>query len=315
MFQFTTTNIINSHYEAGYLPSGVEGTDNLHSIWSMQEATEERGASLVLKRIGKFCVDNITHVYKVEATAPKPAKVSFNLAQLSTVKEGDMLRLNIRVGLTQGSNSSFYANDDYHKNHPFFIDFVWKGAASDVAKNIEKVINKNELNVYGEKFMNVKASGTSIEFEAVNEYQRFIKADIERFVPNDAMKDFEVLAVAEVATESNPTPTHEITLGNEGFGTYSWILHNLRIPTSARTDFMAVNHEENPIPGAKYNQYTIHYCVNRGTLGTNAVGDQVTSHTTHVLYIKDDLCKDFETILKEILGDKQIEVIKARSAK
>ena len=90
--------------------------------------------------------------------------------------------------------------------------------------------------------------------------------------------------------------------GKLGFGTYSWVLHNLRIPTSARTHAFALNQEESPILGAKYNQYTIHYCVNRGVLGTNAVGDTVKSVTTHVFYVKDDLT-DFETKLKTAFGE------------
>ena len=40
-----------------------------------------------------------------------------------------------------------------------------------------------------------------------------------------------------------------------------------------------------PIPGAHYNQYTIHYCVDRGPLGLNAVGDNVKSVTTVVFYV------------------------------
>ena len=52
--------------------------------------------------------------------------------------------------------------------------------------------------------------------------------------------------------------------------------------------------------GAKYNQYTIYYCTNRGVLGTNAVGDIVKSRTTHVFYVKSDLASTFETALQKI---------------
>jgi hypothetical protein len=52
--------------------------------------------------------------------------------------------------------------------------------------------------------------------------------------------------------------------------------------------------------GALYNQYTIHYCAKRGVLGLNAVGQTVTSATTHVFYVKQDLAPDFEKALATI---------------
>lgn len=67
-----------------------------------------------------------------------------------------------------------------------------------------------------------------------------------------------------------------------------------------RTRAFGVNLDENPIIGAKYNQYTIHYCTNRGVLGTNAVGDTVKSVTTHVFYVNQNVATDFETALAKI---------------
>ena len=54
-----------------------------------------------------------------------------------------------------------------------------------------------------------------------------------------------------------------------------------------------------PIPGGKYNQYTLHYCVERGPLGMNAVGQNVTSTTVHVLYVLDNLAANFESLIKD----------------
>lgn len=85
--------------------------------------------------------------------------------------------------------------------------------------------------------------------------------------------------------------------GREGFGTYDYILHNLRIPTSANSRWLSVHEDETPVPGATYVQYTIHQCAWRGPLGLNAVGQHVTSTTTHVLYVREDLVDDFELVL------------------
>ena len=51
-------------------------------------------------------------------------------------------------------------------------------------------------------------------------------------------------------------------VGKEGFGTYSYLLHNLRLPTAARYGAFAWNKEESPVPGVVYDEYVIRYCVN-----------------------------------------------------
>ena len=67
------------------------------------------------------------------------------------------------------------------KGKPFTVDFVWKTSAADVAKNLVKIINKYAVMVYGEKLLNVSYSSAYLTIEAVNEYQRFRKVNIEKF--------------------------------------------------------------------------------------------------------------------------------------
>jgi len=40
--------------------------------------------------------------------------------------------------------------------------------------------------------------------------------------------------------------------GLEEFCGYDWIIHNLRLPTAANTDFWAVTRPEMPVVGGKY---------------------------------------------------------------
>ena len=89
-------------------------------------------------------------------------------------------------------------------------------------------------------------------------------------------------------------------VGKEGFGTYSYLLHNLRLPTAARYGAFAWNKEESPVPGVVYDEYVIRYCVNRGELGLNAVGDTVKSVTTHVIYVPSALSATVKTALGKI---------------
>lgn len=315
MFQFTTTNVINSDkdYTTGKL------------LWSAQEAASGKPAILNIKRVSKFLGPNVVSIYKAEANDPEMAKVTIDLSQIKVKnkesqnkesqngesqdvgpQDGESYRLSVYIGLTQASQESRYANDLILKGKPFTVDFVWKGGAADVAKNLVKIINKYAVMVYGEKLLNVSYNGTFLTIEAVNEYQRFRKVNIEKF---DAEAYFGRGEYNPVRTLDNLTEkalsalngTEEgYFVGKEGFGTYSYLLHNLRIPTPMRTRAFGVNLDENPIIGAKYNQYTIHYCTDRGVLGTNAVGDTVKSVTTHVFYVNQSVATKFEEALTKI---------------
>lgn len=296
MFQFTTTNVINSNkdYTTG------------KPLWSAQDAALDKPASFNVKRVNKFLGPNVVSIYKAEANDPEMAKVTIDISQING-KDGESYRLSVYIGLTQASQESRYANDLILKGKPFTVDFVWKTSAADVAKNLVKIINKYAVMVYGEKLLNVSYSGAYLTIEAVNEYQRFRKVNIEKFDKDayfgrgeyNAVRTLEDLS--EQASNAALTGTVEgYFVGKEGFGTYSYLLHNLRIPTAMRTRAFGVNLDENPIIGALYNQYTIHYCTDRGVLGTNAVGDTVKSVTTHVFYVNQNVASEFEEALTKI---------------
>ena len=170
MFQFTTTNVINSNkdYTTG------------KPLWSAQEAALDKPASLNVKRVSKFLGPNVVSIYKAEANDPEMAKVTIDLSQINGT-DGESYRLSVYIGLTQASQESRYANDLILKGKPFTVDFVWKTSAADVAKNLVKIINKYAVMVYGEKLLNVSYSGAYLTIEAVNEYQRFRKVNIEKF--------------------------------------------------------------------------------------------------------------------------------------
>ena len=292
MFQFTTTNVINSDKD---LTTG-------------KALYEVKNDTLVVKRVANFKKENIAAIYKAEAVDPENAKVTIDLGTGITAKAGDIFNLSIYVGLSQASQDSRYSNDMIYKGKPFSVDFVWQDTAANSAKKLVETIKKYSLLVYGEKLLTASNSGAFITIEATNEYQRFRRVDLEKFekTPDEypysgkytVIKSLSNLA-SKTSTQLNGT-TEGFFAGKEGFGTYSFLLHNLRLPTSARTRAFGINQDETPIVGAKYNQYTIHYCANRGVLGLNAVGDTVKSVTTHVFYVKSDLASAFETLLAQV---------------
>lgn len=296
MFQFTTTNVINSNKD---LTTGKP-------LWSVQEAAGDKPASLHVKRVNKFIATNIVAIYKAEAHDAENAKVTLDFSQVNGTA-GDVFRLHIYVGLSQASQSSLYANDLQWKGKPFSVDFVWGASAADTVTKLVKTINKYAAMVYNKKMLNVTNSGTYITIEATDEYQRFRFVNIEKFDADayHGMGEYNIVRSLDDLTEADSNAKVTATAegyfqGKEGFGTYPFLLHNLRLPTYARNRWLALNQDETPIVGAKYNQYTIYYCVNRGILGDNAVGDLVKSRTTHVFYVKQDLATEFEVALAKV---------------
>lgn len=307
MFQFTTTTVINSAQD-------LEG----NPLWSL--ATDEDGKkSFHVKRVGVFKEDNIVSVYKAKAEKAQSEEWRIDLRKLEeTPKKGDTFVLNMYIGLTEGSNYSLYANDFWFKGKPWFINFEWKGDVAKTAKALVDMIKKFDVNVQYSKLFNVKLEGQVIVISCVNGYQRMRKLTVEKIdhTANNNLGDQYVVLPLEDANGSVAGVWKEKD-GIEGFGTYEFLRNNLRLPTDAHTRAFAINDAENPIPGAMYDQYTIHMCVDRGTLGNNAVGDQVTSHTTHVFYVNQALASTipsgevgeneevgtFEANLKSISGE------------
>lgn len=78
MFQFTTTNVINSNVD---LTTGKE-------LWSAQSADDTNGlvASLNIKRVNNFKQPNVVHIFKSEYTAPKNAKATLDFSQVTGAK-------------------------------------------------------------------------------------------------------------------------------------------------------------------------------------------------------------------------------------
>ena len=76
-----------------------------------------------------------------------------------------------------------------------------------------------------------------------------------------------------------------ITPGLEAFCDYNWIIHNLRMPTNANTNFWAPTRFEMPIVGQVYTQFIIRICKERDGIMGEIVGARGKSVTTHVLYV------------------------------
>lgn len=312
MFQFTTTTVINSNEDY---------TSGLTPLWKAEEAKGGKPAHMNVKRHLNFIKENVVSITKAEYTPPKNAKATLDLQYLG--KTQGNFRIAMYIKLSQSSANSYYANDLVFKGKPLYIEFVWKQGeeAADVAKKIKDTVKKYMLAVYEKDLVKVSVSDTTkVVIEGVDEYQRFERVDIEEYVKEEGMSTLgEYKVVKSAMTEAHKTDAgydshFTIEQGKEGFGTYQWILKNLRLPTAARTSWAAINADEAPIIGAKYDEYVIRYCVNRGIMGGDAVGEVTKSLTTHVFYVNQTVSASFKDALAIIAPTGGIEIVPAPPA-
>ena len=305
MFQFTTTNVINANTD---YTTGLE-------LWTAQNAKDGKPASLNVKRHLNFKKPNVVSITKAAYVEPKNRKVTLDLSTLNATADGGTFRIAMYIRLAMSNQNSYYSNDLVFKGKPLYIEFVWKkGQTADkVAEQVAKNVKKYFLTVYDKPIVKVTNTGNNVVIECTDEYQRFTKVDIEKYVASDEpyQGGYEVVVSAKTEKDEEYDGTNKIEQGVEGFGTYAWILHNLRLPTGNRLGLGAINQDESPILGAKYNQYIIKYCVNRGIMGGDAVGEVTKSLTTHVFFVNQNVATEFETALTTIAPEAGIETVPA----
>lgn len=337
MFNWTTTTLINEYvgYPGGFIVddaliarSGNTLTSDMkgEKVRWYVDKTDANDPVLRVGRHFRFAASNVVAVYKREHNDPELAKVNIDL---TSITEAGFYRIAIYVRLSQGSQDSYYANDFVFKGKPFYIEFQVKEAQlADKAALAKKVvaIAKKYMNLqYEYPLLTITADGTKVVIEATDEYQRFKVVELQELSdgfnpdcchPLDVYEPIDSLDPESDAYQGNivyaeDATDHHLLKGKEGFGTYRQITKDLRLPTAANTRWTRIAADETPQLGGKYDEYVIYMCVNRGVMGSDAVGDLVKSRTTHVFYVLHDGCtdliEDWETALLSIVPS--IEVV------
>lgn len=277
MFQYTNTIVLNS------LKDVTTGLDKI------VERTIDGNPALDIRRVNVYKKDNVSKMYKRAASDPVIGNVSFKMTQ----QDAGIYRIKLYMRLS-GSQNSYYANDFVFKGKPLVYEFrITSNSTSgaNVAAEAKRVIDKIQT-LYGDKWIKTRVDDDVLTISGTDEYQLFTEARLQKL--NMAANNALTNEVFEDIAQGTIVPCRE------GFGTYTHILKDLRLPTIESRRFEAVNQEELPIPGMKYNQYTIYYKVDRGLFGGAALGQQVTSMTTHVFYVLESISGEFETMLKKL---------------
>lgn len=304
---FQTQTIINSNLDPDSSKLNGKGTDNTYLFKSGKTNIDGVEVdALKIKRDFVFVKDCVKAIRKRAGYNAVMCKATIDFADsalLAALKAGGAktyCRLDIYLGV-EGAEPYIYSTPWVQKGMPFWIEFTVKEAdeAATIAKNVADMLKKNHVFLCDKDLINVSVSGSKLILEGATEYQRFRKIEISTF---DAYDDY-----AEKVAELDPKDEDatDITLderGKNSFGTYSQIIKDLRLPTAANYQWTHIRQVETPIVGAIYNQYIVEYEAPASNDGLHAVGQRMTSHTTHVFWVKNDsaLISAWETALGTI---------------
>lgn len=287
MFNWTTTTIINEIPE-----NFIVNPKNKNN----EEITDRL-------RIGKHLFEKrwVESIYKAEGHNHELCKATIELNGLN-FGNASVARLYIYVGL-EGSEESIYANDWYRKGMPLSISFAVTNNATNMAAAIVDTIKTFNVFTKVKKVLDVKTDGTKVIIEGTHEHQRFNKIAIlvEDTSEDNILHEENILVEYEKNRKEAPGVITINKEGVNGFGTYSQLLKDLRLPTAAHNNWLSVQKDEMPIVGAIYTQYIItYYAPSTANPSFTAIGNRSMSETTHVFWVKSDLVEAWEDKLAAI---------------
>ena len=282
MFNWTTTTVINE------LPFIKKETDKV--------------------RIGKHLFEKrwVETIRKAVGNHPTICSAELDLSAVKTAldnAEAKVARLYLYVGL-EGSEESIYANDWYRKGMPLSVSFT-NDTAANMVKNIVDTVNRFNVFTKVKKVLDVapKTEGSSVlVISGTHEYQRLQKIQV--LIDNGYGEETAVVDY-ELNHKEDDAVINEVK-GVNGFGTYSQLIKDLRLPTAAHNNWLSVQKDEMPIVGALYTQYIItYYAPSCANPSFTAVGNRSMSETTHVFWVKNDseLIANWEAALAAIDPD------------
>jgi hypothetical protein len=176
------------------------------------------------------------------------------------------------------------------------------GTKSEMAQAIADTVKTFNVFTKVKKVLDVKASGNTVIIEGTHEHQRLQKIQILVEKSTGVFPFQEEVKIADY--ERNRKDDVAITInepGVNGFGTYSQLIKDLRLPTAVHTNWLSVQKDEMPIVGALYTQYIItYYAPSTANPSFTAVGNRSMSETTHVFWVHEDKVQEWETKLGAI---------------
>lgn len=245
-------------------------------------------------------------VYKTEAVDGAKAKLVIDLDKVkgSDVKNVEnVMQFVIELGLDHDYRGDFGSVLFYFRK-PIVVTMDVNSDAATVAKAFEKagVVDYKLYNVYTAKSENkpegVNPTGNQIVLVMADNYITVRKAEVMDLVCDGACG--EVSQVSKLAYTFDLKDSSVYTKNNIGFGTYDYMIHNLRLPTYANIRFASPAESEMPVKGGKYTQYSFEYTVPRRLGGLSVAGQKTESTTIHTFFVLSTEAANFEKFLDKV---------------
>lgn len=216
---------------------------------------------------------------------------------------GQHVQILIELGLDNDYRGD-YGSALWYFRKPILVDVVLPEHNEAAAKVIYDAITAAIPEEY--KFVNTSYSGGNVTIDGSDSYQKVRKVVISRYdcderCAGSSEEPVEIVNVSAGALKKgNDYVTY--TPNNVEFGTYEYLLHNLRLPTYANLRFTSPSAPEMPVPGVKYTQFSFAYCVPRGIHfgGLSVAGQTNHSTTLHTFFVVSSLVTEFKKKFKEI---------------
>ena len=268
MYQFTTTNVINSATDSNTAIAKYAGANGVFNV----------------ARVGSFKKDKVVSVYKNAYVAGVLEEATITVP---TVTLGLVIRATVNVFLTTSANSE-YANFSMDFKKPVTVEVISTGDATTDAAALVKQL-KALKDRFGYAYITASNSTNVITIKATEPFQRIKSIIIEKEVasPNSMIQpEYQVVGTSFTVTVP----------GVDGFGDDSWMVRNIVIPTAENVRHFGMNKDGRPIIGGGYDQYTLRYKIELD--GDDGVFSGAQSVTTHVFYVLSTLSAAFKTAME-----------------
>lgn len=309
MFNFQKEVIINDIEKQVWLANDPEDPKNYSVAPGMEIKMMVRGGG---EYFGKYIVEN--KVYKTAPIEPRNATVELNATQLAGITGTDHIQIFIELGLDNDYRGDFGSALWYFRK-PIVVDLSLEGLNADMLVKAFKTAIPKEY-----QFLKVTKDGDKVVLTGEDCYIKIRKVQIIGFECESRCEGSSEEPVLKAEMKYvKEGDGYSIKIGNYGtvtennveFGTYNYMIHNLRLPTYANLRFTSPSAVEMPMAGTNYVQYSFAYCVPRSISfgGLSVAGQANHSTTLHTFFVPDTKDgengtgnKAFEDYLKDKLG-------------
>lgn len=236
-------------------------------------------------------------IYKTAFVEGEKAKLEINVANAKNAK---VMQFVIELGLDNDYRGDFTSVYNYFRK-PIVVTLAPGSNAETVAKALKKAgfVDYKLYDVYTAESKNkpegVNPGANDIVLVMSDSYITVRKAELIDVVRNEAgcTETIEEPVVLATLDSKEEAKVFTYTPNVVEFGTYDYMIHNLRLPTYANIRFASQAEVEMPIKGGNYYQYSFEYTVPRRLGGLSVAGQKTESTTTHTFFVLESCDADF----------------------